>query len=91
MVSKSDKKNISKNNKCCGNHYPEKEIKLLTSGSFCNSEAENRYMDCLRIIKIKKYVLTSDFNILNSHHFVQHEVSKCNVGYKLNRSQGRKN
>lgn len=29
-----------------------------------------------------------DFDILNSHPFVQHKVSKCNVGYELNWSQG---
>lgn len=87
MVAKSNKKNISKNNKGCGNHNPEKEANNFLG---IHLAIVMQKMDTWTDRNKKNYILTSDFNILNSNHFVQHEVSKCNVGYKLNRSQGRK-
>lgn len=87
MVAKSDKKNISKNNKGCCNHNPEKEANKFL-GIHLAIIMQKMYI--WTVLELQNYILSSDFSILNSHHFVQHEVSKCNVGYKLNRSQGRK-
>lgn len=81
VIAKSNKKNVPKNNKGCGNQYSEKKA---TFQIYLAVYIEIKYQQC-QSLEIK---LTSDLNILDRHHFVQNKVGKCNIGNELNWSQG---
>lgn len=79
MVSKSHEKNISKDNKSCGDQYSATEdlarLNLITDEIKSKQDA-------------KKSVSKLKFDILDSYHLVQNKVGKCNVGHKLDRPEG---